>query len=142
MNYFTGGYKGYLNIALKDGVAQQLGAAMVQQIMAANPGMSLEQATQAAQAQSGPLLQKLITCCNRKHRRKVTWCIHTIRIRCHKIRRCIWKLTRMRIILNIHISFEFILRRQIQFAKFSIYTNNRRQPPTCLVTIRTFASKT
>ena len=59
MNYFTGGYKGYLNIALKDGVAQQLGAAMVQQIMAANPGMSLEQATQAAQAQSGPLLQKL-----------------------------------------------------------------------------------
>ena len=40
-------------------MAQQLGAAMVQQIMAANPGMSLEQATQAAQAQSGPLLQKL-----------------------------------------------------------------------------------
>ena len=59
MNYFTGGYKGHLNISLKEGVAQQLGAAIVQQIMAANPDMSLEQATLAAQAQSGPLLQKL-----------------------------------------------------------------------------------
>ena len=44
MNYFTGGYKGFLNIALKEGVAGQIGAAIVQQIMAANPGMSLEQA--------------------------------------------------------------------------------------------------
>ena len=59
MNYFTGGYKGHLNISLKEGVAQQLGAAIVQKIMAANPDMSLEQATLAAQAQSGPLLQKL-----------------------------------------------------------------------------------
>jgi len=59
MNYFTGGYKGHLNISLKEGVAQQLGAAIVQKIMGANPGMSLEQATQIAQAQSGPLLEKL-----------------------------------------------------------------------------------
>ncbi|WP_294628843.1 porin [uncultured Bacteroides sp.] len=59
MNYFTGGYKGYLNIALKDGVAQQIGAAIVQQIMNARPDLTLEQAQQLAQQQSGPMLQKL-----------------------------------------------------------------------------------
>lgn len=59
MNYFTGGYKGYLDIALKEGVAEQLGAAIVQQIMQAKPELTLEQAQQIAQQQSAPLLQKL-----------------------------------------------------------------------------------
>lgn len=59
MNYFTGGYKGFLNIALKEGVAGQIGAAIVQQIMGANPNLSLEQAQQIAQEQSAPMLQKL-----------------------------------------------------------------------------------
>lgn len=59
MNYFTGGYKGYLNINLKEGVAEKLGAEIVKQILAANPGMSQEQAQSIAQQQSAPLLQKL-----------------------------------------------------------------------------------
>ena len=80
--------------------------------------------------------QKFITCCYRKHRRKVARRVHTIRIRCHKIRSCIRKLTRMRIIFNIHISLKFVLRCQIQLSEFSIYTDNRRQSPTCLVTIK------
>lgn len=29
MNYFTGGYKGFLDINLKEGVAEQLGAEIV-----------------------------------------------------------------------------------------------------------------
>lgn len=53
MNYFTGGYKGYLNIDLKDGVAEQLGVAIVQQLMAA--GMTLEQAQQVALQKSQQL---------------------------------------------------------------------------------------
>ncbi|WP_342383740.1 hypothetical protein RJT01_07525 [Bacteroides ovatus] len=57
MNYFTGGYKGYLNIALKEGVAEQIGAAMIEKFMQA--GMNKEQAIAAAQQQSGPMLQKL-----------------------------------------------------------------------------------
>lgn len=57
MNYFTGGYTGYLNIGLKDGVAEKLGAAMLQQFIQA--GMTQEQAMAAVQAQSGALLQKL-----------------------------------------------------------------------------------
>ena len=57
MNYFTGGYKGFLNVKLKDGVAEQLGAAMVGQLV--QGGMPLEQAQQVVQQQSGALLQKL-----------------------------------------------------------------------------------
>jgi Long-chain fatty acid transport protein len=57
MNYFSGGYTGFLNVALKDGVAEQLSAAMVQQLV--KGGMSLEQAQLAVQQQSGALLQKL-----------------------------------------------------------------------------------
>ncbi|TWV10461.1 outer membrane beta-barrel protein [Bacteroidaceae bacterium HV4-6-C5C] len=57
MNYFSGGYTGFLNVALKDGVAEQLGTAMVQQLV--QGGMSLEQAQLAVQQQSGALLQKL-----------------------------------------------------------------------------------
>ncbi len=57
MNYFSGGYTGFLNVALKDGVAEQLGTAMVQQLV--KGGMSLEQAQLAVQQQSGALLQKL-----------------------------------------------------------------------------------
>lgn len=57
MNYFTGGYKGYLDIALKEGVAEQIGAAMIEKFMQA--GMDREQAIAAAQQQSGPMLQKL-----------------------------------------------------------------------------------
>lgn len=53
MNYFTGGYKGYLNIDLKDGVSERLGVAIVQQLMAA--GMTLEQAQQVALQKSQQL---------------------------------------------------------------------------------------
>ena len=45
MNYFTGGYKGFLDINLKEGVAEQLGAEIVKTTTA---GMTLEQAQQAA----------------------------------------------------------------------------------------------
>ncbi|WP_291528357.1 OmpP1/FadL family transporter [Bacteroides sp. UBA939] len=57
MNYFTGGYTGFLNVNLKDGVAAQLGAAMVQQLV--QGGMPLEQAQQVVQQQSGAMLQQL-----------------------------------------------------------------------------------
>lgn len=57
MNYFTGGYKGFLNIGLKNGVAEQLGAAMLQQLV--QGGMPLEQAQQAVQQKSRELLQQL-----------------------------------------------------------------------------------
>lgn len=53
MNYFSGGYKGYLNIDLKDGVAEKLGTAIVQQLVAS--GMSLEQAQQVALQKSQQL---------------------------------------------------------------------------------------
>lgn len=53
MNYFTGGYKGFLNIDLKDGVAEQLGTAIVEQLVAA--GMSVEQAQQVALQKSQQL---------------------------------------------------------------------------------------
>ncbi|WP_294470230.1 OmpP1/FadL family transporter [uncultured Bacteroides sp.] len=53
MNYFTGGYKGYLNIDLKDGVSERLGGAIVQQLMAA--GMTLEKAQQVALQKSKQL---------------------------------------------------------------------------------------
>lgn len=53
MNYFTGGYKGFLNIDLKNGVAEQLGAAIIKQLTDA--GMTLEQAQQAALQKSQQL---------------------------------------------------------------------------------------
>lgn len=53
MNYFTGGYKGFLNIDLKDGVAEQLGTAIVEQLVAA--GMTVEQAQQVALQKSQQL---------------------------------------------------------------------------------------
>ena len=53
MNYFSGGYKGFLNIDLKNGVAEQLGTAIVQQLVAS--GMSLEQAQQVALQKSQQL---------------------------------------------------------------------------------------
>lgn len=53
MNYFTGGYKGFLDINLKEGVAEQLGAEIVKKLMAA--GMTLEQAQQAALQKSQQL---------------------------------------------------------------------------------------
>ena len=53
MNYFTGGYKGFLNIDLKDGVAEKLGTAIVEQLVAA--GMTVEQAQQVALQKSQQL---------------------------------------------------------------------------------------
>lgn len=53
MNYFTGGYKGFLNIDLKNGVAEQLGAAIIKQLTDA--GMTLEQAQQVALQKSQQL---------------------------------------------------------------------------------------
>ena len=44
---------------LEEGVAGEIGAAIVQQIMGANPNLSLEQAQQIAQEQSAAMLQKL-----------------------------------------------------------------------------------
>lgn len=49
MNYFSGGYTGFLNVALKDGVAQQL----LQQLVQA--GMTLEQAQATLQQKSTEL---------------------------------------------------------------------------------------
>lgn len=57
MNYFTGGYTGFLNVKLKDGVDKQLGAAILQQYLAT--GMPQEQAMAAAEKKSGELLQTL-----------------------------------------------------------------------------------
>lgn len=53
MNYFTGGYKGFLNIDLKDGVAEKLGTAIVEQLVAA--GMTVERAQQVALQKSQQL---------------------------------------------------------------------------------------
>lgn len=53
MNYFTGGYKGFLNIDLKDGVAEKLGTVIVEQLVAA--GMTVEQAQQVALQKSQQL---------------------------------------------------------------------------------------
>lgn len=47
MNYFSGGYKGHLNINLQPGVSEQIGAALTQQFMQA--GLSQEQAVVATQ---------------------------------------------------------------------------------------------
>lgn len=53
MNYFTGGYTGFLNVKLHDGVADQLGAAIVQKYMEA--GMTQAQAVEAAQTSLGAM---------------------------------------------------------------------------------------
>lgn len=57
MNYFSGGYTGFLNVKLKDGVAEQLGAAMLQQYIQA--GMSREEAIVAVEKKSAELYQTL-----------------------------------------------------------------------------------
>ncbi len=57
MNYFSGGYTGFLNVALNDGVSDQLVSAMVQQYVAA--GLSVEEATQAVAEQAGTLMEQL-----------------------------------------------------------------------------------
>ena len=53
MNYFTGGYKGFLDINLKEGVAEELEREIIKQLMAG--GMTLEQAQQAALQKSQQL---------------------------------------------------------------------------------------
>lgn len=55
MNYFSGGYTGFLNMGLKDGAATQLGTTMIQQLV--QQGMSLEAATQLVQQKAGELMQ-------------------------------------------------------------------------------------
>lgn len=58
MNYFTGGYKGFLNISLKDGVADKL----VQDNMIGElvqGGIPLEQAQQVVSQKAGEMMKKL-----------------------------------------------------------------------------------
>ena len=65
MNYFKGGYKGFLNVDLKEGAMQQAGAKLVamyaQQYMAAGmpQEQAVQQATAAVQAASPALQEKL-----------------------------------------------------------------------------------
>lgn len=65
MNYFSGGYKGYLNVGLKEGAMEQAGAKMVQLYMQKfmEAGMpqdqALQQAMQTVQAAAPVLQQKL-----------------------------------------------------------------------------------
>lgn len=57
MNYFTGGYKGFLNISLKDGVADKLVLGMIGQLV--QGGMPLEQAQQVVSQKAGEMMKKL-----------------------------------------------------------------------------------
>ena len=57
MNYFTGGYKGFLNISLKDGVADKLKQGMIGQLV--QGGMPLEQAQQVVSQKAGEMMKKL-----------------------------------------------------------------------------------
>ena len=57
MNYFTGGYKGFLNISLKDGVADKLVQGMIGQRV--QGGMPLEQAQQVVSQKAGEMMKKL-----------------------------------------------------------------------------------
>lgn len=57
MNYFTGGYKGFLNISLKDGVADKLVQGMIGQPV--QGGMPLEQAQQVVSQKAGEMMKKL-----------------------------------------------------------------------------------
>lgn len=57
MNYFSGGYKGFLNIALKNGVAEGIAQQMIGQLI--QGGMKPEQAQQVVQQQAGALMNKL-----------------------------------------------------------------------------------
>lgn len=59
MNYFSGGYKGFLNVSLKDGVAEKLVAGMVQDLMQKYPGMSQADALNKVQEQAAPMMDKL-----------------------------------------------------------------------------------
>jgi long-chain fatty acid transport protein len=58
MNYFSGGYKGYLNFKLKDGMTDYLAAAYAQQFMAA--GYTAEQAA-AAGAQAAAQVDNTVS---------------------------------------------------------------------------------
>ncbi|WP_294535642.1 hypothetical protein [uncultured Bacteroides sp.] len=57
MNYFTGGYKGFLNISLKDGVADKLVQDMIGQLV--QGGIPLEQAQQVVSQKAGEMMKKL-----------------------------------------------------------------------------------
>lgn len=57
MNYFTGGYKGFLNISLKDGVADKLVQGMIGQLV--QGGMPLEQDQQVVSQKAGEMMKKL-----------------------------------------------------------------------------------
>lgn len=65
MNYFTGGYKGYLNIGLKDGAMEKAGATLVEiytkKFMEGGmpADQALQQATQAVQAAAPAMAEKL-----------------------------------------------------------------------------------
>lgn len=57
MNYFTGGYKGFLNISLKDGVADKLVQDMIGELV--QGGIPLEQAQQVVSQKAGEMMKKL-----------------------------------------------------------------------------------
>lgn len=57
MNYFTGGYKGFLNISLKDGVADKLVQDMIGKLV--QGGIPLEQAQQVVSQKAGEMMKKL-----------------------------------------------------------------------------------
>lgn len=57
MNYFSGGYKGFLNVSLKDGVAQQVGKVMFDKMIAM--GLNPEQAQAMVQEKSAEMMKKL-----------------------------------------------------------------------------------
>lgn len=57
MNYFSGGYSGFLKVGLNDGVAEEVGAAIVSKLMGA--GLTLEQAMAQAAEISAPMMEKL-----------------------------------------------------------------------------------
>lgn len=57
MNYFTGGYKGFLNISLKDGVADKLVQDMIGDLV--QGGIPLEQAQQVVSQKAGEMMKKL-----------------------------------------------------------------------------------
>lgn len=57
MNYFTGGYKGFLNISLKDGVADKLVQDMIGELV--QGGIPLEQDQQVVSQKAGEMMKKL-----------------------------------------------------------------------------------
>jgi len=57
MNYFSGGYKGFLNVSLKDGVAEGLANKMVGMLV--QNGMPLTQAQELVKQKAGDMMAKL-----------------------------------------------------------------------------------